>query len=190
MQVPSGVFVFLNDIDFVPTPTLHSELTVGRWKSELQRMRSAFFESQIRETLVLPAFERLGSHGKATPWHEPCEVSAGCEMVRNIALPRTFDMLRHMLQTVNVVDVFHRPHVRSAFSSDKQSCSIDLSVAIQEIQVLIANCTCHQHLTAVLSRSFPWVMAATPGSHGFKMRIQRTLCPWSIHIRASRMSLH
>jgi hypothetical protein len=122
MQVPSGVFVFLNDIDFVPTPTLHSELTVGKWKSELQRMRSAYFESQTRETLVLPAFERLGSHGKATPWNEPCEAAEGCEMFQDMALPRTFDMLRKMLHRSKVVDVFHRAQVRSAFSRDKRVC--------------------------------------------------------------------
>lgn len=113
MQVPSGVFVFLNDIDFVPTPTLHSELTEGKLKSELQRMRSAFFKSQTREALVLPAFERLGANGGATPWVEPCEERSGCKMMQGMALPRSFDMLRIMLQKEKVVDVFHRPQVRA-----------------------------------------------------------------------------
>lgn len=111
MQVPSGVFAFLNDIDFVPTPALHSELTEGKWKTELQSMRSAYFESQTRETFVLPAFERLGAHGGATPWPDACEEKSGCELIHDMALPRTFEMLRTMLHKEKVVDIFHRPQV-------------------------------------------------------------------------------
>lgn len=111
MQVPSGVFVFLNDVDFVPTPTLNSELTKGKWQQELKRMRSAYYASETRETLVLPAFERLGAHGGATPWNGGCEESTGCSLIQGMAMPRTFDMLRTMLQKGKVVDVFHRPQV-------------------------------------------------------------------------------
>jgi len=118
-QVPSGAFVFLNDIDFLPTPHLHEQLTSGRWQHELLRMRSAFFNDHKREALVVPAFERLaakagkGQPPKAMPWKGPCRKSDGCEMVDGMALPRTFDMLRTMLQEETVVDIFHRKQVCS-----------------------------------------------------------------------------
>lgn len=111
LQVPSGVFVFLNDIDFIPTPTVHQELTSGRWRTELLRMRTAFFDHGKRETVVLPAFERTARGAKAVPYEETCESEQGCKLIDGMALPRTFDMLRTMLQHETVVDVFHRPQV-------------------------------------------------------------------------------
>lgn len=128
IQVPSGAFVFLNDIDFLPTPNLHQELVAGKWKTELRRMRSAFLEDGDREALVVPAFERLAAEGKgrqspkATPWKAPCRKSEGCEIVNDMALPRTFDMLRTMLQKETVVDIFHRKQVRA--SSQRTLCSL------------------------------------------------------------------
>lgn len=117
IQVPSGAFVFLNDIDFLPTPDLHEQLVAGKWKTELQRMQSAFLEDGHRDALVVPAFERLaakavkGQAPKATPWKEPCRESDGCKIVDGMALPRSFDMLRKMLQKEIIVDIFHRKQV-------------------------------------------------------------------------------
>lgn len=116
LQVPSGAFVFLNDVDFLPTPTLHADLVQGAWRTELQRMRAAFFDDGARETLVLPAFERLAEKGpggmpKATPWRGPCREADGCAMIDGAALPRSFDMLRTMVQKETVVDIFHRKQV-------------------------------------------------------------------------------
>jgi len=117
IQVPSGAFVFLNDIDFLPTPDLHQQLVAGKWKAELHRMQSAFLEDGKRDALVLPAFERLaakaakGQAPKATPWTGPCKKLDGCETVDGMALPRSFNMLRKMLQRETIVDIFHRKQV-------------------------------------------------------------------------------
>lgn len=114
VQVPSGVFAFLIDVDFVPTPTLHADLTEGKWKTTLQQMYSAYFESQTREALVLPAFERLTKQGGGTtPWPHACEEKHGCKLIHGMALPRTFESLRAVLQKEKVVDIFDRQHVRS-----------------------------------------------------------------------------
>lgn len=127
VQVPSGAFVFLNDIDLIPTPDLHHDLTQGKFKGELQRMRSAFYDRGERETLVVPAFERLparissGKYPRASPWHGPCEKSEGCEVVNGMALPRSFEMLRRMVQQETVVDIFYRVMVRLPYTA-RVSC--------------------------------------------------------------------
>lgn len=124
VQVPSGVFVFLNDVDLIPTPTLHAELTTGKFRQEMQRMRTAYFDSGDREVLVLPAFERLpnkppgpkekknGKRGDAA-WPGPCKKAEGCRNINGVAVPRSFDTLRAMLRKGNVVDVFYRRQARS-----------------------------------------------------------------------------
>lgn len=120
LQVPSGVFVFLNDVDFITTPKLHADLTSGRWAAELQRMREAWTSTGKRMALVLPAFERLKATKQASPGGRPaavpfkgaCSAATGCAWLQGMALPRTFDSLRTMMQQ-GAVDVFHRRSVRA-----------------------------------------------------------------------------
>jgi hypothetical protein len=119
VQVENGLFVFLNDIDFLPTPHLYSDLVAGRWTPELIRMSNMSFKSLgKRQALVLPAFERLsiptadGGAPDPVPWDGPCEQSRGCSTLQGMKLPRNFEMLRTMLQEEDVVDVFHRTQVR------------------------------------------------------------------------------
>ena len=78
-------FVFLNDVDFLPTPDLYASLTgTGRWGSELARMRDAWHGHRHRRALVLPAFERLNG-----AWTGACGVGQGCEVlgVRRCSVP-------------------------------------------------------------------------------------------------------
>ena len=101
VQVPSHHFVFLNDVDFLPTPTLHSSLTgTGRWAPELARMRAAWHTAGARFTFVVPAFERLvavagpnrtvvrdaGGQPLAAPWAGACDAQDGCEVLQVRAL--------------------------------------------------------------------------------------------------------
>ena len=118
--------MFLNDVDLIPTPTLHAELTTGKFREEMLRMRSAYFDSGDREVLVLPAFERHankkpGPDEKAKPqdplWPGPCRKAEGCRNINGVAVPRSFDTLRDMLKKGNVVDVFYRKQVRSCLAS-------------------------------------------------------------------------
>lgn len=127
MQVPSGLFVFLLDIDFVPTPDMHRDLVVGPHRDTLLRMRAAFKETGRRIALVTPAFERLPQRDAAgevvrdaagapqpQPWPLPCRPEHGCEELRpGLAMPRTFNMLRDMFQHGRVLDLFHRTYVRA-----------------------------------------------------------------------------
>ena len=82
-------------------------------------MRAAFRERGVRAALVTPAFERLvrrTPEGRVAkdgagqplpqPWGGGCEAGSGCEMLQGMAMPRTFGMLREMLQAVGVVDIF------------------------------------------------------------------------------------
>jgi hypothetical protein len=125
LQVPPGVFVFLNDIDFIPTPSLHSDLVSGKWASELKNMRNAYVRNGTRIALVTPAFERLSikdpagrpikdASGRpvAVPYSGECSKATGCDTLQGMALPRTFQSLRAMMQEGQFVDVFHRSIVR------------------------------------------------------------------------------
>ena len=92
-----------------------------RWAPELQRMRAAFAANGTRVAFVTPAFERLVAHTPsghpvkdaqgqpvATQWNGPCGEGTGCEVLQGMALPRSFEALRAMLQAGGIVDVFHR----------------------------------------------------------------------------------
>jgi Glycosyl-transferase for dystroglycan len=139
VQVPPGLFVFLNDIDFIPTPSVYSELTTGKWRSELQHMREAFYELGKRKTLVLPAFERSSRGAHATPYPGDCELEDGCRVVQGMAMPRTFERLRTMLQMETVVDVFHRPQVRARLAH-RVAVVAQCALPALEVQLLAGSC--------------------------------------------------
>ena len=111
--MPAGAFVFLSDVDFVPTPDLHSDLTAGKWVSELEDMRDSYERREERRVLVVPAFERLEaapddrSGSLVVPYKAPCLKSEGCAVIQGFKVPRSFGMLRTMLQRA-AVGVFHR----------------------------------------------------------------------------------
>jgi hypothetical protein len=120
--VPSGVFVFLNDIDFIPDAGLFPELVAGRHRSVLEQMRDDWQLRQTRRAVVLPAFERVqtlcpGTGGRndcVTPYAPPCDDVAKdstCHVLDGVQMPRTFAGLRLMLQA-RAVDIFHRSVVR------------------------------------------------------------------------------
>lgn len=125
--MPPGVFVFLCDVDFLPSRGLHADLVTGKHRGELLHMHTNFTAFGHRGALVLPAFERLAhvtssepgavAHGDSNAGRAwagaACEADAGCEMVQGIAVPRTFETLREMLSEVEIVDVFDRYSVRS-----------------------------------------------------------------------------
>jgi hypothetical protein len=120
-QVPSGLFIFLNDIDFIPTPDMHRDLVVGKFRADLLQMRAAYAANGTRSALVTPAFERLPQRKpsgavsmdekgqpNARVWPGQCEEDRGCSKLRGMALPRSFQMLRTMMQHGGVIDIFHR----------------------------------------------------------------------------------
>jgi hypothetical protein len=124
--VPAGLFVFLSDVDFLPTPTLHGDLAAGVWAPQLAAIRAAWAANGTRAALITPAFERLAARNAAgrlvkdaagvpvaMPWRGPCGAGTGCEALAGVTLPRTFEALRSMLQAGGVVDVFHRAIVRA-----------------------------------------------------------------------------
>lgn len=116
-QVPAGLFVFVCDVDFLPSRNLHADLVSGKHRKTLMGMRADFAASGRRAALVLPALERRKSH------RFECGDLAGCEVLADLAVPRTFDALRVMYQAGNVVDIFHRTSVRLAATAFL--CAVD-----------------------------------------------------------------
>lgn len=120
-QVPAGVFVFLNDIDFIPDAGLYPELVSGRHLSALRQMRDDWQQRQVRRAVVLPAFERVqrpcpgGGNDCVAPYMPPCTAGDAsyelCHILDGVKMPRTFEGLRVMLQS-KAVDIFHRSVVR------------------------------------------------------------------------------
>lgn len=102
-QVPGkGAFVFLLDVDFIPTPGMYKSFTSGEWVDELKDMRRDFEQNKQRRALVLPAFERI----EAAPYTGDCHFEAGCDFFNGVSAPRTFPQLMKMTADRSV-KIFH-----------------------------------------------------------------------------------
>jgi len=101
-EVPErGAFVFLLDVDFVPSPGLHADLVAGAWAGKLRSMRLAYERWGRREALVVPAFERTRAH-----YTGHCAAEADCDWIAGVETPRSVERLRPMVADGSA-QVFH-----------------------------------------------------------------------------------